>query len=846
MLIALTLLAGSRVGATGEPVQWVKEPALTFDEKEGHWWATFELSALTDVEVSIVDRKSGVVVRHLAAGVLGPNAPPPLAPNSPAQRIAWDGKDDYGSNLPQPAALVARVRAGMSVALKRIAGGDPYAFYSRDMAQGDHAKWKMTGLEAKADGTVYVMGNSTYIGPPVLRQYDAAGAYLRTVFPPPAGKPVKAMKGWGLNVKSDGTYSFRYNDLSSTGLSTTLISDKRGQLATVFPSPEAERLTLWYPDGAGFKAMTIGKDGTLQEYEPAPLIAGPMTKEPLCGPVFSCFATDGKSFYLSGVYEGIYEKGRRVGVATAGPWRDGQVYKVDLATRAAEILFSLVNVDGNPKDRESSIGSGLHGYAALHGVAVDKEGRVFVCDRQNQRVLVLDGAGKMLRHLPLEFPDAIAVHPTGKALYVVTRNARYRRGELKLVKFSDWSKDAQPAVSIALPSVEGEQYPNYSRSWVALCETDSGTNVWVAYHDLPVQIYRDVEGKLQLIKDFYQAGPQRCLDFQRIAVDQVTEDVYVADGFASCFRLSDWNKPTFVRCMENDKQALRASDIQIDSRNRMIYVGHEESHGHGPIARYRIGGPYFEPAPLGGSHALTPPVCNNWAIGMGYADRGFAVAPDGSLAVLGGLNRNDTSGDLHFFKSGSKPPWPALRFDSFGAKARAGGARFDLSGNLYVGKVDGKARTVPVGFESDAAYAACMGRIYKYAPTGSVERGDLFPTAPSAPAKVYDVDFGAISSGFCRTPRFGVDGFGRIYYPTTLSQQVTVMDNAGNVILRFGTWGNRDSMGGLPGDLVPTRDVPMAYPNSVDATDQYIYVGDIVNVRLLQIAKRFALTGVSR
>jgi len=48
-------------------------------------------------------------------------------------------------------------------------------------------------------------------------------------------------------------------------------------------------------------------------------------------------------------------------------------------------------------------------------------------------------------------------------------------------------------------------------------------------------------------------------------------------------------------------------------------------------------------------------------------------------------------------------------------------------------------------------------------------------------------------------------------------------------------------MGGLDGDLVPTKDIPMAFPNSVDATDDYIYVSDMVNIRLIRLAKTFIL-----
>jgi hypothetical protein len=38
----------------------------------------------------------GALVRHLAAGMLGPNAPAPFKKDSLAQEILWDGKDDLG------------------------------------------------------------------------------------------------------------------------------------------------------------------------------------------------------------------------------------------------------------------------------------------------------------------------------------------------------------------------------------------------------------------------------------------------------------------------------------------------------------------------------------------------------------------------------------------------------------------------------------------------------------------------------------------------------------------------------------------------------------------------------
>jgi len=70
---------------------------------------SFTASAATDVEVAILDA-SGNVVRRLAAGMLGPNAPEPFEKGSLVQKVAWDGADDAGKPV---AGASARVRLGM-------------------------------------------------------------------------------------------------------------------------------------------------------------------------------------------------------------------------------------------------------------------------------------------------------------------------------------------------------------------------------------------------------------------------------------------------------------------------------------------------------------------------------------------------------------------------------------------------------------------------------------------------------------------------------------------------------------------------------------------------------------
>ena len=847
-------------------LQWVKPPQLVVEPEGRSWWVTFELNRLTDVEVAIVDPAASLIVRHLAAGVLGDDPPPPLVAKSQFQRIAWDGKDDYGRPIADPANLAVRVRAGMSVKLDRIVGGDPYAYWSEFSGQGDHAQWMITGLEAKSDGSVYVLGNSTFYGAPALRQYDVRGGYRRTVFPPPAGKPVEEVQGWGVNVRADGTYTLQSRSgWAHASPSATLVSrGGQGLCASLAPTSESGSLCLTSVAGREFanQQMTIGCDSTLRRYQVAPLLSDePLPRNGLAGNFFSALSPDGKSLYVSGLFANDEVRG----VLTTGFWRDGQVWKTDLATRKTQVFFALDEQDviGSLKARSvSPIGhTSANPYAAFQGVAVDAEGRVFVCDRQNKRIAVLDQAGKFIREVSVAFPDAVAVNPKSQALYVTTRFGDYGgNGELKLLKFSDWTKDDAPAVIVPLRSGIGKFREN---SHLAVAEDQGEFYVWVAYATLPVRVYRDTGPSLELVKDFYAAGPQRALDLQHMEVDQKTGDVYIADAQGFCFRVTDWNDPQFVLCKQDAQTPLRASSIALDARNRQLFTHY---HWGTPVYRWSMDGEFFTPAPAGVlpkdsvvtipgrpvpsggfAHAITPPIACSW-IFTGLGERGLAVAPGGGLATLGVLpdqdNRaDDYSGPLHFFNSDSaQAPWRPLRFKRFGGKQpQSGGIRFDLRGNLYVGIQDGKINNVPQGFDQDPDFKATTGRIYKYVPTGSIAGGNLFPQEPAAPDKVYDIHYGPLGPQ-SRTPRFGVDGYGRIYYPTAQLPQVSVIDNEGNLILSFGAYGNRDSLNGLPGDLVPTKEIPLAWPNSVDATDDYIYVSDIVNVRLLRIEKTFALS----
>jgi hypothetical protein len=864
LVAALSVLASSAGRMLAGEARQVKFSAKpTAKRTNGKTGIAFTVSGNTDVEVAILGAR-GKVVRHLAAGVLGGKTPPPAPLKAGlSQRLEWDGRDDYGRKA-SGGPFKVRVRAGMGVRVDKIAGGDPYAFWSHLSGQGDHTQWRVKGLEAKPDGTVYVMGNTTHFGAPAIRRYDAAGNHLRTVFPPPAGKPIQKMKGWSLNVRPDGSYTFRSLTAWSTpALTRTLVSSHAGRCAQLVPSPDAKKLVLM---GDGCRRMTMGADSTLSAYQPQPMFPGVKVpgKGRLRGNASFALSPDGKSLYLCGLFSVKRDAGWKPirSTDTTGFWRDGQVWKMDLATRKTSVFFALdeKSVLPDAASRRKKIGDSRYvPFAALQGVAVDAEGRVFVCDRQNKRIVVLGKSGKPIREFPVTWPDGVAVNPKSKAVYVTTRFGDYGgRGQLKLLKFNDWTRDKAPSVTLLLRKDVGKFS---ERSYVAVTESAGKAMVWVAYTTVSARVYRDTGAGLQLVKDFYKGG-QRALDLEHMEVDGETGDVYFADGRGLCSRIRNWDDPRFEVCIDGaTKKRLMASSLSVDSRNRYLYVHFHHSRG---VCRYKMAGDRLVPAPVGSSgHMVTPRITCCWDF-CGLGERGIAAAPCGGLAALGvvaGTGRMDNySGPLYYFKpSSEKAPWKPLRVDALGRGPRTGGVRFDVHGNLYVGVYGRKVANVPPGYAKDRDFRGTTGRIYKYAPTG--KGGDLFPTAPPKPAKIYDVHCGPFSVRYSRSPRFGVDGYGRVYYPTGIMARVSVVDNEGNAVLSFGTWGNRDDglrsadrgvrnettenekplARGSKSAIRSSRSaVYMAWPNSVDATDDYVYVSDIVNVRLLRLAKTFA------
>lgn len=853
MLSCLALLAAISGSFGADTVKWVKKPELTFDEKAKTWHATFELDSFADVEVAIVDPKTSTVVCHLAAGVLGPKAPPPLVGNSRAQKIAWDGKDDYGLPVRNPSEMAVRVRAGMGVQLDRILGGDPYAFFSSEIQHGNHNIWTIAGIDATADGSVYVLGTAGQQGPFTVRQFDADGNYIRTVFPFPGGTPAEKVSGWGINRLDDGNCvpALTFGQGSWPSYSQTAINFQRsgfGAGPVLLPTAATDTLTVI--GSKKLELLTFRTDGSI---DPDPkvhtagnLVVNPPILNPTAwdnadltrGAFYTCPTPDGKGFYLSGICR----------VDDKPFWRPGQVWKVDNATRTATPWFALPaeQVAAKYSKREIS-------YTPLQGVATDGAGHVFVCDRLNNRVAVLTEDAKPVRDLAVTHPDDVAWDAESKALYVTTRFGRQGApGDVQLLRFDSWAKDDKPALQMKLCVNDLVLNPR-ERTYLRIVGSGSKKRVWVGYKDLPVRIYREKGRELELVRDFYQSGQKlRFLAFRNLVADPATDTVYLASGANDIWKLRDWEKADFQSCLASAdlprKEAwgptlrhIIAADVALDSRNRFLFT---RQCSNERVYRWALDGEKHAIAPVGAtgrpifSDAL---VMNEWPACL-YFDRGMWPSPDGGMLVLTGMPGKylDVRLQYHPIDPQNGPGKSRVLLDT---GPMCGGLRTDRHGAIYLGlRLPDDIPVPPAGFAKDWAYTKHMARIVKYAPTGA--GGNLYPTPLEKPAKVYDVHYGHISldsshAGF--SPRFGVDPYGRIVYPNTLTRSVALMDNAGNEILRFGTYGNIDDWRKLEGRWSEAKAIPLSWPGAVDATDKSIYVADHANVGILRLRKTWAL-----
>jgi DNA-binding beta-propeller fold protein YncE len=407
----------------------------------------FAVSAVTDVEVAVVDAK-GNVIRRLAAGMLGRNAPPPLKRNSLRQDLRWDGTDDDGEPV-KPGSYAFRVRCGVEARFDRVLGFDPWAIRH------------VQGMAVDAQGALYVLSNGSLGVNPALRVFSREGKYLRTLLPPRADLAAAEKAELGFVEVLDGATVPRMGP------------DHHG-----FPH-------LWLPDTARFgrQTMAVTRDGRLL------LLNGPMRDYRLHPLRILVLGTNG---HLRGSYLGP-RLSRGAGELSYGPGhlalspddrfayvsglrRSGKchhvVYRVTLKEEGPPKPF--LGEPFKPGDDEAHLND-------PRGIATDAKGNLYVADYGNDRIVVSGPQGKRLGSVAVDRPDQIAVHPASGAIYVLSveaeaphmRATRHTWKDKQLLKISGW-RDGRIVARLQLPD-----HPR-SRTVMAVDKTAKPSLVYVA------------------------------------------------------------------------------------------------------------------------------------------------------------------------------------------------------------------------------------------------------------------------------------------------------------------------------------------------------------------------------
>jgi hypothetical protein len=476
--------------------------------------------------------------------------------------------------------------------------------------------------------------------------------------------------------------------------------------------------------------------------------------------------------------------------------------------------------------------TGEGGSAPFGHVAVDAKGRVYAADPKGNRVAVFDDDGKELGSLPVTAPGPIAVHPKTGALYVLGK---------ALTRFDRFETDAKPAATFELgPAGAGPA--------LAVSAAGDRTVIWIAGPRGEIVTVEDTGKALQPAKTAWGPVPGAQSHFNRIATDPGFDDVYVNDGWAQIWRYNGLTG-------EGALLPVRGTDLAVGYDGLLYY---RTGTGYsGPFERFTRD---LKPAPYpSGTHVLSSYIYSRMKIG--FAERGIGPAPDGKVYIsfmhdwakycmagfdaegkpMKGKYLEGKVGNRGNPKTGYPPD---LNSAIMGPIPEANcGIRVDLRGNIYMGVCH-----LPTGFKSPPGFDSMIwkhmvGSVLKFPPEGGVFEKDGIQGLRACYPGLGPFSHAGLTSNpccVCRGPRFDLDRYGRLVMPNAVKNSVQIVDNAGNLIVEFGQYGNYDSQFIPPGSkdnkpLVDVPAIPLAWPTGAGFGQQSVYISDTYNHRIVRV-----------
>jgi outer membrane protein assembly factor BamB len=816
----------------------------------------FTVDRAADVAVTIEDAR-GKIVRHLAAGVLGKNAPEPLKSDSFAQSLLWDGKDDFGK-----AAAGAPFQVRVQLGMKPV--------FDRFLLYNPHGSGPVSSVAVGPKGSLYVFHRDGTVngnmGGHKIKVYDRDGKHQKVLTPFPADIPFDRVKALGTFQTKDGDLVPHMHNWETLSFYPENVG-VRGRDMPEYSSPavDSKGRVYWLVKGPCLAA--VDADGGI----PYDSFLGPKLlpdiKELRLASEGYHYWSDLPSLAVSSDDKHVYFAGLNVGF---GDHKKAKplpvVFRVDTALRAKPEAF-IGTLPGEPP---TPAGKRL---IAPRSLAVAK-GLIYVADRAAHRVFAFkETDGAFAGELKVGDPQSIGIDPATGAIYVCAYPSYTQNADL--IKFD--GLNGKELYRTKLPRTG--QSPNAGEHRIAVDASAKPVKIWLpSLYASPNRLhcYED-DGEKFIFKGDPRPGLRKdesSVEGPRdITVDRVRGEVYIQGNGNKMYRL--------------DEQTAEVTKV----------IDLAKVHPGTVLAAQLV------PGQDGDLYVFT------WTAGLWRLDRdGKPKNWDGldsyKIQISGmmtfqmrylALKPYAKTDEVYLIANAdylTKNPKDAGRFLTLNAIGQDGktkrtliwqclnGAipRIDPKGNIYIADLvkpvdrsypeffDGKLPPPPkqTGGGDLFWYSYMYGSIVKFPPTGGAiwhdpklpksalgePPADLL-SKPKVPFKrhyAYSPHLtgeiqGALWTRFgyapysshmsgntshcmCEGSGFDVDPFGRVFYPNLGQFRVEIVDTNNNPITTFGKYGNEDAKGDT---------IPLAWPTYVAVSDRFAYIADTVNRRVVRV-----------
>ncbi len=538
-----------------ETFAFASKPALTTEGDRVE--IRFAVQAACDVTVA-VEHKSGHILRHLASGVLGDNAPAPFKKGSLEQTLVWDGKDDGGRYVDDKGSLSIRVSLGLKPRFERS-----LFFYPKRRSS------RYPPLMVAAAEGVYVYDGGSAID--YLRLFSHKGDYLRTIYPFPADQLEKTK---GLDWHTSRQDGVRF-PVKGNFTQMSLLTSGENYVGNATYKPEKKHYRS-VGIGAAHYGMEIGaasamavRNGRIalgQIYLNRLATDGTTGGLPLRGPEVSlkykiskghrrihpraaALSPDGKTLYVSGYVFASALGSASADIRTAAGWKAfNVVMKLDYEKGGAMEVFL-----GSDKLGEKGKGDAQLDFPT--DVATDAQGRIYVADYLNHRVQVFTPDAKLVKSIPVKEPAQVLVHQKSGEIFVCSGNVGSKgKGKSSMTHFSALPK-AKALGTFDLPfGARGHQSFRYGTTYYPFyVELDSFADKptfwfvqdWAQSNKLTrktarnsnIGMYRIEKNALVCVRDFLKELEKKDVRAkshehhrQRIYVNPASGNVYLTEG----------------------------------------------------------------------------------------------------------------------------------------------------------------------------------------------------------------------------------------------------------------------------------------------------------------------------